>query len=126
MFPFNTMPVDVVPSALDTVMVPLCEGILVGLVLGAAVMAVMTTIERLLARRTDPKAAGTRPATAQKIAAQPSTAQPTAAQPTVARPAAARPAGARRPAPRPTLGARALPTRPRRPAAHRTLVAKLT
>lgn len=51
--PVETFPIDVVPSALQTLLYPLCEGIVVGLVLGIAVLLVMNTIERLLARRTD-------------------------------------------------------------------------
>jgi hypothetical protein len=107
MFPFTAAPVDAVPSALEVCVVPLCEGIVVGLVLGATLLFVMSTIERLFAWWTGPQTADTQPADAPAPEVQP--------------------VATRRPAPRPVLGARALPTRPRRPAGPRpTLLAKLT
>jgi len=112
MFPFNTVPVDVipveiVPSAYQVVLVPLCEGIVVGLVLGAVVLFVISKIDALLAR----------PADAELLDAQPTAAGLAAGQRTTMR----------RPAPRPALGARTLPTRPRRPAGPRpTLLARTT
>jgi hypothetical protein len=112
MFPFNSVPVDVipveiVPSTFQVVLVPLCEGIVVGLVLGAVVMFVISKIDALLAR----------PADAEMLDAQP----------TEVGLAKGQSSATRRPAPRPALGARALPTRPRRPAGPRpTLLARMT
>ncbi|HEX4142860.1 MAG TPA: hypothetical protein VHY91_04860 [Pirellulales bacterium] len=101
MFPFGAVPVDVVPSTFQVVALPLFEGIVVGLALGYAMLFVMSTVERLIAWWTGAPAADTLPAAA--------------------------PPAARRPAPRPALGARTLPTRPRRPAGSRpTLLAKMT
>ena len=101
MFPLDTVPVDVVPSALEALLMPLCEGIVVGLVLGAAVVFVMTKVENLLNRWTNSKAADTRPAEVARTQTGPTK------------------------TPRPALGARTLPARPRRPAAPRTaLVAR--
>jgi hypothetical protein len=87
MFPFDTVPVDIVPATIQVVLVPLCEGVVVGIVLGAAVLFVMKMAERLLAQPTDTAAAEVEPTVAGNSA------------------------------PRPALGARTLPTPTRHPRA---------
>ena len=107
MFPFNTLPVDVVPSALEAVLLPVCEGVVLGLMLGSVVMLVITTIERLLARRTDAQKADAQKVTAQKVAAQRIDARTTEPQPA---------------APQPTLTPPPVRSQPRRPLRHRPAI----
>jgi hypothetical protein len=64
--PVDAYPVDVVPSAFEALLVPICEGIVVGLVLGSIVMFVMSTIDRLLARPAQVPASELRPTVARQ------------------------------------------------------------
>ena len=59
--PIDPYPVDVVPSALQALFYPICEGIVVGLVLGSIVMFVMSTVDRFLSRPTHAPATELRP-----------------------------------------------------------------
>ena len=43
------MPVDVVPSALQIVLLPLCEGILVGLAAGCLILLALKAVEHFFA-----------------------------------------------------------------------------
>lgn len=105
MFPFSTLPVDtvpfdaipfdIVPSTLQAVLMPLCEGIVAGLLLGVAVLFAISTIERLLVWWIGTQATDAQAAETSSIDGQP--------------------ADVRQPAPRNVKGTRPLPTRPRRP-----------
>ncbi|HTU27002.1 MAG TPA: hypothetical protein VMF30_16465 [Pirellulales bacterium] len=49
LLPTDSLPTDVVPSAFQTVLVPLCEGAIVGLAVGSVILLALNAVERVLA-----------------------------------------------------------------------------